>query len=183
MSAPSSASRMAAAPPAGTARWSDYGWNVRVLTRERLHAIPEHLVDQAAQTVDRRLSKLGSRLSPEQREALELACGDRQVVMIEGQAGTGKSTLLQAVALAHEAGGRHVIVTSTAAVAAERLAADLAAVGVEAPAYSTVALQYAIETERVEVDARTTVIHDEAALASTREQEQLLRTVEDAGRT
>ena len=47
-----------------------------------------------------------------------------------------------------------MIVTSTAAVAAERLAADLAAVGVEAPAYSTVALQHAIETGRVEVDAR-----------------------------
>ena len=70
--------------------------------------------------------------------------------MIEGQAGTGKSTLLQAVALAHQADGRRVIVTSTAAVAAERLAADLAAVGVEAPAYSTVALQHAIATGQLD---------------------------------
>jgi ATP-dependent exoDNAse (exonuclease V) alpha subunit len=99
--------------------------------------------------------------------------------MIEGQAGTGKSTLLQAGALAHEANGQHVIVTSTAAVAAERLAADLTAVGVEAPAYSTVALQHAIETGQLKVDARTTVIHDEAALASTREQQNLLQTVEE----
>jgi conjugative relaxase-like TrwC/TraI family protein len=149
------------------------------LTRERLHAIPGRLVDEAAETVDRRLEKLGGRLSPEQRAALALACGDRQVVMIEGQAGTGKSTLLQAVALAHEANGQHVIITSTAAVAAERLAADLAAVGVEAPAYSTVALQHAIKTGQVELDARTTVIHDEAALASTREQQHLLQTVEE----
>jgi conjugative relaxase-like TrwC/TraI family protein len=149
------------------------------LTRERLHAIPEHLVDEAAATVDRRLSRQGGRLSPEQREALDLACGDRQVVMIEGQAGTGKSTLLQAVALAHQANGQHVIVTSTAAVAAERLTADLAAVGVEAPAYSTVALQRAIETGQLTVDSHTTVIHDEAALASTREQQNLLETVDD----
>jgi conjugative relaxase-like TrwC/TraI family protein len=149
------------------------------LSRERLHAIPEHLVDEAAATVDRRLSRQGGRLSSEQREALELSCGDRQVVMIEGQAGTGKSTLLQAVALAHQADGQQVIVTSTAAVAAERLAADLAAVGVEAPAYSTVALQRALETGQLTVDSHTTVIHDEAALASTREQQNLLETVDD----
>jgi conjugative relaxase-like TrwC/TraI family protein len=146
------------------------------LTRQRLQAIPEQLVEQAAATVDR---WLGSGLSAEQREALELACGDRQVVMIEGQAGTGKSTLLQAVALAHQSNGQHVIVTSTAGVAAERLAADLGAVGVDAPAYSTVALQHAIATGQLEVNSRTTVIHDEAALASTREQQNLLETVED----
>jgi hypothetical protein len=34
-------------------------------------------------------------------------------------------------------------------------------------AYSTVALQRAIETGKVDVDTRTTVIHDEAALASS----------------
>ena len=48
--------------------------------------------------------------------------------MIEGQAGTGKSTVLQAVARAHQTDGRQVIVTSTAALAAQRLAADLATV-------------------------------------------------------
>ncbi len=149
------------------------------LTRERLHPIPGHLIDQAATTIDERLKRQGGRLSGEQREALELACGDRQVVMIEGQAGTGKSTLLQAVALAHQTDGRRVIVTSTAAVAAERLAADLAAVGVETPAYSTVALQHAIATGQLDIDSRTTVIHDEAALASTREQQNLLDTVEE----
>lgn len=149
------------------------------LTRQRLHAIPGRTVEQAADTVDGRLARHRGRLSPEQRQALELACGDRQVVMIEGQAGTGKSTLLQAVALAHDANDRRVIVTSTAAVAAERLAADLAAVGVQAPAYSTVALQHAIATGRLEIDSRTTLIHDEAALASTREQQHLLDTVQE----
>jgi conjugative relaxase-like TrwC/TraI family protein len=149
------------------------------LTRERRRAIPGQLVEQAAATIDERLSTEGGRLSVEQREALELACSDRQVVMIEGQAGTGKSTLLQAVALAHKANGNNVILTSTAAVAAERLAADLAAVGVDAPAYSTVALQHAITTGQLEIDSRTTVIHDEAALASTREQQHLLEAVED----
>lgn len=149
------------------------------LARERLRAIPGRLVEDAAQTVNQRLSPHGGRLSPEQRSALELACGDRQVVMIEGHAGTGKSTLLQAVALAHQADGQQVIVTSTAAIAAERLASDLAAVGVHAPAYSTVALRHAIDTGRLDIGARTTVIHDEAALASTREQQHLLEAVQE----
>ena len=135
-------------------------------------------MEQAAVTINRRLAKHGARLSSEQQQALELACGDRQVVIIQGQAGTGKSTLLQAVALAHHADGRQVIVTSTAAAAAERLARDLAEVGVDAPAYSTIALQHAINTNQIAINAQTTVIHDEAALASTREQQQLLDLVE-----
>ncbi len=166
-----------------TTRWHrklerDTVTTFETLTRERLQAIPGRLVEQAADTVDRRLARHRGGLSPEQRQALELACGDRQVVMIEGQAGTGKSTLLQAVALAHQAEGRRVIVTSTAAVAAERVSSDLAGVGVEAPAYSTAALQHAIATGQLSIDSRTTVIHDEAALASTREQQQLLDTIQ-----
>ena len=148
------------------------------LVRERPHTIPGGLVEQAAATINRRLAKHGARLSSEQQQALELACGDRQVVIIQGQAGTGKSTLLQAVALAHHADGRQVIITSTAAAAAERLARDLAEVGVSAPAYSTMALQHAIASGQVHINAETTVIHDEAALASTREQQQLLDTIE-----
>ncbi|MDA8067057.1 MAG: AAA family ATPase, partial [Actinomycetota bacterium] len=71
----------------------------KTLVRERLDAIPGQVVQHATTTVQRQLKARGASLSAEQLEALELACGDRQVVMIQGQAGTGKSTLLQAVAL------------------------------------------------------------------------------------
>lgn len=54
-----------------------------------------------------------------------LGCSDRQLVMIEGEAGTGKSTALTGIAHAHHDAGREIVVTSTAAVAAERLARDL----------------------------------------------------------
>ena len=94
--------------------------------------------------------------------------------MIEGHAGTGKSTTLTAIARAHQAAGRQIIVTSTAALAAQRLATDLNQRGVDAAAYSTAALHAAITSGSVELDAETTVIHDEAALASTREQLRLL---------
>lgn len=138
-------------------------------------------VVDAALLVGSRFSERDQALSAEQVAALAVAAGSRQTVMIEGQAGTGKSTVLQAVALAHHNDGRQVIVTSTAAVAAERLAGDLAQVGVTAPAYSTAALQHAINEQQIQLGPDTTVIHDEAAIASTREHQQLLKVIEDSG--
>ena len=73
------------------------------------------------------------------------------------------------------------MVTSTAALAAERLAGELADRGVECVAYSTAALHAANHSGRLELTSLTTVVHDEAALASTREQIRLLRAVEDSG--
>jgi ATP-dependent exoDNAse (exonuclease V) alpha subunit len=72
-------------------------------------------------------------------------------------------------------------VTSTAALAAERLATELSEHGVDCTAYSTAGLHAAISHGRVELTGDTTVIHDEAALASTREQLRLLRAVETSG--
>ncbi len=102
-------------------------------------------------------------------------------MVIEGHAGTGKSTTLTGIARAHQASGRQIIVTSTAALAAERLATELAEHGVDCAAYSTAGLHAAINHGRVELGPDTTVIHDEAALASTREQLRLLRAVETSG--
>ncbi|MGH2859104.1 MAG: AAA family ATPase, partial [Solirubrobacteraceae bacterium] len=47
--------------------------------------------------------------------------------------------------------------------------------------YSTAALHTAITHGRVDLSAQTTIIHDEAALASTREQQRLLDAVEASG--
>jgi ATP-dependent exoDNAse (exonuclease V) alpha subunit len=101
--------------------------------------------------------------------------------MIEGQAGTGKSTALTGIARAHHDAGRDVVVTSTAAVAAERLARDLHHAGVDTRHYSLAALQTAITHGTVALGPQTTIIHDEAALASTREQHALLAAVETSG--
>jgi ATP-dependent exoDNAse (exonuclease V) alpha subunit len=134
-----------------------------------------------ADRLDRELQARGGRLSDEQREAIMLGCSDRQLVMIEGQAGTGKSTALTGIARAHHDAGRDIILTSTAAVAAERLARDLHHAGVESRHYSLAALQTAISNGTVALGPETTIIHDEAALASTREQHALLAVVETSG--
>jgi conjugative relaxase-like TrwC/TraI family protein len=139
------------------------------------------VVAQETERLDRELADRGGKLSDEQREAIELACGIRPFVVIEGHAGTGKSTTLTGIARVHQAAGRQIIVTSTAAIAAERLARELTTAGVETSAYSTAALHAAIKREQVSLGGDTTIIHDEAALASTREQHRLLAAVEDSG--
>jgi conjugative relaxase-like TrwC/TraI family protein len=148
---------------------------------QRITPLDLDAVSAQADRLDRELLGRGGRLSDEQRQAIMLACSDRQLVMIEGQAGTGKSTALTGIARAHRDAGREIVVTSTAAVAAERLARDLHHAGVETRHYSLAALQTAITSGTVRLGPQTTIVHDEAALASTREQHALLAAVETSG--
>ena len=151
------------------------------LSSQTVPPLAAMVVAREAERLDRELAERGGKLSDEQQAAIELACGTRPLVMIEGHAGTGKSTTLTGIARAHQATGRKIIVTSTAAVAAERLARELATAGVDASAHSTAALQTAITKGQIQLGVDTTIIHDEAALASTREQERLLAAVEESG--
>ncbi len=152
------------------------------LSEGRVAPIPERLVNRAAGRLYYDLyQRGGQRLTSEQDQAICLACADRQLSVIEGQAGTGKSTVLTAAAWAHHQDGRRIIVTSTAGLAAHRLADDLAAGGVSCQAYSTAGLHAAIQAATERLDERTTVIHDEAALASTREQHRLFGAVAASG--
>ena len=120
----------------------------RSLAAGRIRPIPKVLADREAARLDQQLREQGSGLSFEQREALMLGCSDRQLVVIEGQAGTGKSTVLSAIARAHQAAGGEIVVTSTGALAAQRLASELTRAGVTATPYSTAALQAAVRSIR-----------------------------------
>jgi len=151
------------------------------LSAARIEPLQAEVTLRETERLDRDLAGAGGRLSGEQRTAIRLACGEHPLVVIEGHAGTGKSTTLTGIARAHQACGRQILVTSTAALAAERLAGELAERAVECAAYSTAGLHAAIDSGRLELTAQTTVIHDEAALASTREQIRLLRAVETSG--
>ena len=143
--------------------------------------IPPRLVEHQRERLDQELETRGGRLSAEQQAALALACGEGQLVVIEGQAGTGKSTVLIGVARAHEQAGQQLVVTSTAALTAQRLTDELTTAGTHPTAYSTVGLAHAIDGQRLTLDPSVTVIHDEAALASTRELHRLLRDVDESG--
>ncbi|MEO8968819.1 MAG: MobF family relaxase, partial [Solirubrobacteraceae bacterium] len=144
-------------------------------------AIPSRLVDREVDALQAGLAAHGAELAAEQEEAVRVACSGRQLVVIVGQAGTGKSTALAGVARAHQAAGRTVIVTSTGGQAAERLAGELAEQGVTTEGYSTAALQAGVKGGSVVLGPLVTVLHDEAALASTREQAWLLGAVAETG--
>ena len=138
-------------------------------------------VKREIQALDAGLREQGFELAGEQARAIQVACSERQLAVIEGQAGTGKSTALTAIARAHEQAGQRIVVTSTAALAAERLADELLAAGVDAEGLSTAALARQIQFGSLPLDPSVTVIHDEAALASTREHDQILGAAETSG--
>jgi len=138
------------------------------------NAINAKLVDGEIAALGAELAAAGATLAEEQQRAVRVACSDRRLVVMVGQAGTGKSTALTGVARAHQAAGRELLVTSTGAQAAQRLAAELSEAGVAAQGYSTRALEAAVARGAVMLSSEVTVVHDEAALASTREQAWLL---------
>jgi conjugative relaxase-like TrwC/TraI family protein len=155
--------------------------SVGELATVRGEVISEALVSAEVELLAAGVAERGGELEGEQERAVRLACSDQRLVVVVGQAGTGKSTALQGVARAHQQAGRTVLVTSTGAQAAERLAAELNEVGVAGRGYSTTALRVNVERGLVVLHAGVTVIHDEAALASTREQAWLFRTVSESG--
>jgi len=144
-------------------------------------AIPEPLVDAEVASLQAELAASGAQLADEQEQAVRVACSDRRLVVVVGQAGTGKSTALTGVARAHQAAGQQLLVTSTGAQAAERLTAEFLEAGVRAAGYSTRALEAAVARGAVTLSPEVTVVHDEAALASTREQAWLLRAAAGSG--
>jgi len=145
------------------------------------NAIDPKLVDDEIVSLQAELAESGAQLADEQRQAVRVACSDRRLVVVVGQAGTGKSTALTGVARAHQAAGRQLIITSTGAQAAERLATEFSAAGVAAEGYSTRALEAAVARGAVQLGPEVTVVHDEAALASTREQAWLLDAAAGSG--
>ncbi len=154
----------------------------RALAGETAPAISPELVDEEVSELRSELALGGARLAAEQEQAMRVACSERGLVVVVGQAGTGKSTALTGVARAHQAAGRRVIVTSTGAQAAERLTSEFSEAGLsDAAGYSTAALQAGVARGTITLGPEVTVIHDEAALASTREQAWLLEAVAISG--
>ncbi|MEO8715839.1 MAG: AAA family ATPase, partial [Acetobacteraceae bacterium] len=153
----------------------------RVLADTPTEAIDPELVDADVSELRSALALDGAQLAAEQEQAMRVACSDRRLTVIVGQAGTGKSTALTGVARTHQEAGQRIVVTSTGAQAAERLTSELAEAGVAADGYSTMALRAAVARGAVQLGPGVTVVHDEAALASTREQAWLLGVAVESG--
>jgi conjugative relaxase-like TrwC/TraI family protein len=128
---------------------------------DRFHV--RQLVDDAA---------LGS----EQAEAVTAATSGAAVAVIEGAAGSGKTTSLRPIVEAHLSAGYHVVGSATAWRIAHQLRDDL---GIEAKATDAWLAGHA--AGRPFLDDKTLLVVDEAGQLSSRQMQALLCEVERAG--
>jgi conjugative relaxase-like TrwC/TraI family protein len=116
------------------------------------------------------LERHGYSLTYEQRDAINELTGRGGVVVLVGEAGTGKGTVLDAARVAWEQEGNRVIGTAIAGATAQRLAVD-AGIGETMTADSLI---HRVEHDRLKLDERTVVVMDEAGMADTRRLARLI---------
>src|SRR4051812_5820843 len=139
---------------------------------ERLFDVRGHGVSAAAQDAALRDRGLGD----EQRAAFAHVTGDRDLALVVGYAGTGKSTMLGAAREAWEAQGYTVRGAALSGIAAESLE------GGSGISSSTLAsLEHAWGQSRDHLTGRDVLVIDEAGLVGSRQMERVLSHAADAG--
>jgi len=123
--------------------------------------------------------RIGGALSGEQLEAVKSLTGPERAAMLIGPAGTGKGVVIDAVARAERLAGRRVLGVAVAGSTAERLGLD--SPSLEGASLNVDALLARNDAGQLPIDATTTVIFDEAAMADTDRLERLTDAVEQAG--
>lgn len=118
----------------------------------------------------------GSILNEEQREVVSAATSGRRLTLVQGGAGTGKSTSLMAIARAWQQSGFTVLGAAVAWRAANGLRGDL---GIEARAIDS--WLKSIETGNRPFDKRTCLLIEEGGLQSTPQALRLLKEIDRAG--
>lgn len=116
-----------------------------------------------------------SKLSDEQRTAIEHVACDGQIAAVVGRAGAGKTTMMKAAREAWEAAGYRVVGGALAGKAAEGLEKEA---GIASRTLSSWELRWQAGNDRL--DDRTVFVLDEAGMVSSR---QMALFVETATRT
>ncbi|MGH9281477.1 MAG: AAA family ATPase, partial [Acidimicrobiales bacterium] len=121
---------------------------------------------------------LGGVLTDGQRDALMGVCtSGAGVDLVLGVAGSGKTTAISGVRHAYEGAGYRVVGTSTSGQAARTLGTE-AGIDVSRTLRS---LLWRLDHDRLELDSRTVVVHDEAGMATDADVLRLLVAAELAG--
>lgn len=124
----------------------------------------ERAIDQAAVDAASVLweAKTGHKLTAEQRAAAShIVCGPNMLANIEGEAGTGKSTLMEVAAAAWKAKGMRVIGAAPTGKAAEALAMSLG------EAETCARLLIDLQNGRQTFDANTVLVIDECGMLAS----------------
>ena len=117
-----------------------------------------------------------SRLSGEQRSAIEHVTGRERIAAVVGRAGAGKTTMMTAAREAWETAGYRVVGAALAGKAAEGLEKEA---GIESRTLSSWQLRWS--KGRDLLDAGTVFVLDEAGMVSSREMAEFVSAVSAAG--
>jgi Ti-type conjugative transfer relaxase TraA len=117
-----------------------------------------------------------SRLSAEQKTAIEHVAGPERIAAVIGRAGAGKTTMMKAAREAWEAAGYRVVGGALAGKAAEGLEKEA---GIASRTLSSWELRW--NGGRNQLDAKTIFVLDEAGMVSSRQMAHLVETVTKAG--
>jgi conjugative relaxase-like TrwC/TraI family protein len=143
------------------------------------HRIPARLIEARFKALEQRLVlHLGVKvdLSEQLQAARHIACETGSHAFVEGWAGTGKTTLLQAVASAYKEAGFEVLGCCQSAAASQNLARET---GISAKTIAS--LMLSIRNGKTRLGRRTIMFLDEAGMVGSREFEALQAAVIEAG--
>jgi len=145
-----------------------------VENREAARVSPE----VAAGAVGRQSADLGSPLTPGQQAAvLGIATSGRGVELVEGVAGSGKTTVMAAVRDAFETSGFTVVGTSTSGQAARTLGREAGL----SESRTLASLRWRLEHDRMRLTPHHVLVLDEAGMAADRDVSFLLDQARLAG--
>ena len=137
------------------------------------HALPAQAIDEKIAS----LMERGYPLSDEQTDAIRAVAGaGGRVAIVEGAAGSGKTTTLRPIADLHREHGGTVIATAVAWRTAVALGNDL-----DARPFCVDKLLKLAANDRIEIDASTVIVVDEAGMLSTRQAHHVLRLADRHG--
>jgi conjugative relaxase-like TrwC/TraI family protein len=123
--------------------------------------------------------RIGSTLSVEQQQALELLGGQERAAVLIGQAGAGKGVVIDAAARAEQHAGRTTYGVAVAGDTAERLGRDSPALAGRTMTLDSMVAK--ARTGSLTLDPATTVYFDEAGMADTRRLDALSAAVSRSG--
>lgn len=134
---------------------------------DKAHRIGRGLVENEFARLERELEeKLGVMVSLDQQRqaALHIACDTGRHALVEGWAGTGKTTLLKAVGVAYKTAGFDVSGCCQSAAASLNLARETAI-----PSRTIASLLLALQKGRARLTAKSILVLDEAGMVGSRE--------------
>lgn len=129
--------------------------------------------------VDMASERVGAPLTSEQEKALRALTGPERIAALEGQAGTGKGVVIDAVARVERICDRRVIGVALAGATAQRLGIDSPALAGRTTTIASLLVRH--EQTGQDLDANTTLIVDEAGMVDTPTLARLLDAADESG--